>query len=417
MSNSRPIAATRTASKRIRVLFDSPAAWPILCPRADGGIGGAELRAVTFARQLAERPEFDIHLLVSSARNSTAQIRDQVTIHFDACDANPAARRSGPWAGLRRGTDRLAGSVLKRLAGIPERRRSIEHLDHDVLCCFGVNNRTASLVRSAHHTGRRAIVFLTSDRSLSDIQLRGRRQRGVYGELGCLCRFALNTADAVIVQTRLQQAELQQRLGIHARLLRNPIDLRTHDEPPTEMNLPAEPYVLWVGRADTFSKRADRCWRVARECPDISFVAIMNEHEPATFQQLRATQPANVRLIPCVPIDQIEHYYRRATLLMNTSDAEGFPNSFLQAGKYGVPIVSLNVDPDGMLSDQGGGFFCRGSMETMKLQLNRLIGRGSEYERMARRVKQYTRQFHELQQRADALAELIREVMDRRAAA
>jgi glycosyltransferase involved in cell wall biosynthesis len=124
-----------------------------------------------------------------------------------------------------------------------------------------------------------------------------------------------------------------------------------------------------------------------------------------------------VRLFPFVPFDEIERYYRHATLLVNTSDAEGFPNSFLQAGKYGVPIVSLNADPDGMLSEYGAGVHCRGSMTKMKQQLCRLIERGLEYDRMANRILQYTRQFHELRQRADELSALLNEIVQRRTAA
>ena len=40
---------------------------------------------------------------------------------------------------------------------------------------------------------------------------------------------------------------------------------------------------------------------------------------------------------------------------MNTSLHEGFPNTFIQAWMREVAVVSLHVDPDGVLSREGVG--------------------------------------------------------------
>ena len=50
----------------------------------------------------------------------------------------------------------------------------------------------------------------------------------------------------------------------------------------------------------------------------------------------------------------IDALYDRAKVLVNTSDVEGFPNSYLQAWIRGVPVVTL-IDPDGVIEREGLG--------------------------------------------------------------
>ena len=53
----------------------------------------------------------------------------------------------------------------------------------------------------------------------------------------------------------------------------------------------------------------------------------------------------------------------RAKVLVNTSDVEGFPNSYLQAWIRGVPVVTL-IDPDAVIEREGLGIAARSPDQT-----------------------------------------------------
>jgi glycosyltransferase involved in cell wall biosynthesis len=52
---------------------------------------------------------------------------------------------------------------------------------------------------------------------------------------------------------------------------------------------------------------------------------------------------------------EVNELLARAHVLVNTSEHEGFPNTFIQAWMREVPVVSLRIDPDGVLGREGIG--------------------------------------------------------------
>ena len=360
-------------------------AYPLLDPSLSAGVGGAEVRAVTFARGL--------------------QIRHHTTIDIVVRDRPQLPSSMGPFRliGYRKPrvhfARKIQQSLSKRFRQLPPQNSFYRSLNSDVVLLFGVRNETASIVRSLREAGQPCVVFLTSDRNLEDAMRQGKRDRGAYGELGYLCRYTLQHAHLVVAQTPFQQSQLQQSLGIASVLIRNPIDLSTPaaggETAGINRRRDALAPILWVGRADTFSKRADLCLQLAACCPQYRFQMIMNNHDQETFDQIQRAAGPNVQIIEQVPFDQIESNFRNAQLLVNTSAAEGFPNSFLQACKHGKPIVSLDVDPGQMLSQFGCGVCANGDIQQMAAIVNSLIESSTTYNEVSRRARQYVSDYHD----------------------
>jgi glycosyltransferase involved in cell wall biosynthesis len=75
-----------------------------------------------------------------------------------------------------------------------------------------------------------------------------------------------------------------------------------------------------------------------------------------------ATTRSNVSFHGRLSYWDTNELYGRAKLLVNTSDVEGFPNSYLQAWIRGVPVVTL-IDPDGVIERESLGVAARSSAQ------------------------------------------------------
>jgi glycosyltransferase involved in cell wall biosynthesis len=214
----------------------------------------------------------------------------------------------------------------------------------------------------------------------------------MYQEPHFLKTYAIEHASLHIVQTQRQENLLKQGYEINSIVIRNPIDLTIIYPRST-----APETILWVGKADERIKRPSLVLALARRLPDQPFVVILNKTIAETYSRCleEARSLPNITLIERVSFKEIERYFASARLFVSTSVFEGFPNTFLQAAKYGVPIVSTDVDPGGMLTQHGCGITCGGDFELFVESVQRLLADNELCAKMSKIALHYVRTYHD----------------------
>src|SRR5262249_14112929 len=85
----------------------------------------------------------------------------------------------------------------------------------------------------------------------------------------------------------------------------------------------------------------------------------------------------------------------RAHILVNTSLAEGYPNTFIQAWQREVPVVSLTIDPDGVLDRERVGVHA-GSERRLEEAVRLLLEDSALRNEYGARAREYAARRHSL---------------------
>ncbi|MBA7694526.1 hypothetical protein ES703_103137 [subsurface metagenome] len=103
---------------------------------------------------------------------------------------------------------------------------------------------------------------------------------------------------------------------------------------------------------------------VAEQYQDLQFDVVGDGNSESEYVQRlrsRAKSIPNVHLHGMVPHAYVQQFYQRSAALICTSRAEGFPNTFLEAWSYGLPIVST-FDPDNLITEHGLGMVAKDAL-------------------------------------------------------
>jgi len=244
--------------------------------------------------------------------------------------------------------------------------------------------------RLVHHIAR--VEDVTPFRAARPRHWLKRLERPIY-------EFGLKRADAIIAQAEYQRRLLREHYGLDAAAV-----IPNFHPSPEEKQVPPDrsPMVAWVANLKR-DKRPEAFVELARRCADIEgarFVMVGGVQDPAYSAIMQEIDGVpNLQYLGAQPLEEANRILGEASVFVNTSrpSGEGFPNTFIQAWLRGTPVVSLEVDPDGLLGRHGVGRCAGGELTRLVDHVRELLEQPARARELGRNAAAYARTTHGLE--------------------
>jgi len=338
----------------IKICLIAPKAYPLFNPEVKKIFGGAELEFYILACELAKDARYAVSFVTADYGQPDAEVIEGVTIY----------------KGLRFERNALAGAL--RIW------RAMKRADAEIYM-----QETASpgtfLVASFCQWFHRAFVYRTAHQEECNGDYLKTHFPAAKG-----FGWALKRAARVLVQNDQDQAQLKATVGVDSEVIRNA-------HPLNHLAAADREFILWSGRSAAF-KRPHLYLDLARRTPDERFLIICQQAtEDSDYQRLRVEAEAivNLEFIERVPFHAIGEYFERAKMCVNTSESEGFANTFVDACKAGTPILFLCVNPDDFITANHCGYCAAGDWDMFLATFDQLRREADRREQLGSNGRRY----------------------------
>jgi len=374
----------------IRVCFVSQLAWGVFAPDSGARFGGAESQMHDLAVRLARDPAFEVSFVLQDFGQPREVNVDGIRV----------IRYARPFKKSR---------VLKLLrwlvVGITSFTR-VWSADADVYIESPAGFPTFHCVVVARLRRRASIYWVASDGDLLKVPPKVVADHEVSLERRAFL-WALPRVDALMALSEHHRTEIKRLYGRDSVLIPNAFPV-----PEAPPSVPKDS-VLWVAS----SQELKQPWLfldMAKRFPREHFVMVMPPNDVELFERIRgeALTIPNLAFVERVPYGEIQAFFDRAKVFVNTSTVEGFPNTFVQAAMAATPVLSLNVNPDDVLHRHGFGRCAGGDFETLCASLREVLSDESLRAEMGAAGLGYAKATHDIDVIIERLKELLRSTIN-----
>ena len=350
------------------ICFVAPTTWPVLSASNDiKVVGGAEVQQSMIAPALAKRGYRVSMICYDYGQPDRTELKG-VTIY----------KMHKPDEGIP-----IVRFLHPRLTSL---WRAFGRADADIYYQRTAAAYTGFMAAYCQRHGRKSVYSGASDVDFipGKQEIRYARDRWIFEQ-------GLRRVDKVITQNPQQHLELRDNYGREGTLIPSCY------APPAGAKHDRAGYVLWVATLRP-SKRAELALEIARRLPNHKFIMIGGPDPDRRSQEYFASLKDAARSLPnldikgFVPLAETERYFNGARAFLNTSEYEGFPNTFLQAWARGIPSLAF-IDTGSRRQGEPVYEFVP-DVSQAAWKLDRLMRDDIHWQQMSQRCQSFFRETH-----------------------
>lgn len=356
--------------KKAKICFCALSAYPLLARKNIQLIGGAELRQILIAKELIARGH-EVSLISFDYGQKPFEIINEIKVF----------RTIPPQISFN--------SIHAIFSAIFSIWCALKKADADIYyhSCNGVLTGAIALFCKVHR--KKFVHQLASDMDAEENYIKA---QGIISKIAYT--FGLKSADRVFTQSAYQKFLIRKNFGLNTEIVKNPFPIPSN----IKLTKTKPPIVLWVGTIKQEWKQPDIFLNLAQTLPDVHFQMIGGPSSNIQYYKQikeKASNIKNLQFMGFIPYPEINRYFNDASIFVNTSSIEGFPNTFLQAWAHYVPVVSLNVDPDEIICKYSLGYHSK-TFEILIENVKTLLQNERIREFMGRNGRKYLEKEHEI---------------------
>ena len=302
------------------ICFIAPKAYPLFNPACDKVFGGAEVDLYYLATEFAKDLEYKVKFIVADYGQPDQEIIENTTLIKSLS---------------------FSKNIISDVIKIWNAMKKAD-------CCYYFIKTTsmgtflAALFCKLH---KRAFIYRSAHSTHCDGSwIKKHPLKSIF------YKWAVKNAKYIFTQNQSDSIALKNSLQADSISLPNGHRIKADSQTQKE-------YILWTGRSANF-KQPEIFLKLAQANPQHKFVMICQKAtNDSIYSKLKdkADTIENLTFVPRVPFHEINSYFSKAKVFVNTSTAEGYPNTFIQACLNATPILSLNVNPDMFLDKYNCG--------------------------------------------------------------
>ena len=357
----------------MKICFIAPKAYPLFNSEVKSSFGGAQVQFSLLAKELAKNKDLKIHFMVADYGQKDVENYDRINV----------------WNSLN-----FKSIITKQIYKF---LKIFNRIDADIYVQRGLSIFSGLIAIYCKLKKKKFIYMVAHDRETDETHNAfNSRIRNFFANL------VFKYSNLIITQNKYQKENLEKK-GIKSTIIKSSYPIK--EKISNKKN-----YILWVGRSEPW-KRPKLFLKLAERNPKENFIMICppSTYNPKLSRIIKkmACIMRNLKFIEFVPFNKIDTYFQEAKIFINTSDQEGFPNTFVQAAKNKTPIISLNVNPDDFLDKYNCGFCCNDNFDELNKKLNELMKDEKLYNKMSNNAFKYTKENHDIKKNAKQFYELI----------